>query len=85
MRERRGRSCTSPEAEVRGLVTALFERFPSVELMFDTFPRWLSVETLHGLAWTRHHTTPPLPWGISHAAIAPTLRGWSGWSGVVLT
>jgi O-methyltransferase involved in polyketide biosynthesis len=65
------------EPEVRGLVSALFERFPGVELMFDTIPRWFSRKTLKGFGKTQHYTAPPMPWGINRDEIEPTLRAWS--------
>ncbi|AKV00220.1 Phosphoribosylamine--glycine ligase [Labilithrix luteola] len=66
------------EKDVRRLVVAMFERFPGVELMFDTIPPWFSKKTLEGFAKTEHYTTPPMPWGVSADAIEPLLRGWSG-------
>jgi O-methyltransferase involved in polyketide biosynthesis len=65
------------ENDVRRLVVAMFERFPGVELMFDTIPRWFSKKTLKGFARTKHYTTPPMPWGVSHDDVEPLLRGWS--------
>jgi len=66
-----------PEQEVRRLVTTLFERFPGVELMFDTIPRWFSDKTLRGFYKTKHYQAPPMPWGIDRSAIEPTVRSWS--------
>jgi AraC-like DNA-binding protein len=36
------------EGEVKRLFVAIVERFPGVELMFDTIPPWLSKKTLKG-------------------------------------
>lgn len=36
------------EADVRRLFTAIVDRFPGVELMFDTIPPWFSKKTLKG-------------------------------------
>lgn len=63
--------------DVRRLLSTLFERFPGVEVMFDTVPSWFSKKTLSGFAKTPHYRTPPMPWGIDHDAIEPTLRDWS--------
>lgn len=65
------------EADVRRLLTAVFERFPGVELMFDTIPEWFSRLTLKGLSLTKHYQAPPMPWGVSRARLGPLLRGWS--------
>lgn len=67
------------EAQVRQLVSAILERFPGAELMFDTIPRWFSRKTVspRGLWKTPHYRTPPMPWGIDRNEIVPTLRAWS--------
>jgi O-methyltransferase involved in polyketide biosynthesis len=65
------------EADVRRLIAEICERFPGVELMFDTIPRWFSRKTLKGFAKTRHYTAPRMPWGIDCDEIEPTLRGFS--------
>lgn len=36
------------EADVQRLFTTIVERFPGVELAFDTIPRWFSAKTLRG-------------------------------------
>ncbi|NPC72499.1 MULTISPECIES: class I SAM-dependent methyltransferase [Corallococcus] len=66
-----------PEIEVRRLLTAVIERFPGVELMFDTIPEWFSRATLKGMNVTPHYQTPPMPWGVSRAGLEPLLRSWS--------
>jgi O-methyltransferase involved in polyketide biosynthesis len=65
------------EKDVRRLIVAIFERFASVELMFDAIPKWFSKKTLQGFEMTEHYTTPPMPWGVSHDDIERLLRGWS--------
>jgi O-methyltransferase involved in polyketide biosynthesis len=65
------------EADVRRLLVAIVERFPGVELMFDTIPRWFSDKTLKGFHKTQHYRAPPMPWGIDRREIEPTLRRWS--------
>jgi O-methyltransferase involved in polyketide biosynthesis len=65
------------EHEVRRLFTAIVDRFPGVELMFDTIPRWFSRKTLQGFRKTRYYQAPPMPWGVNFAQIAPLLRAWS--------
>jgi O-methyltransferase involved in polyketide biosynthesis len=65
------------QEDVRRLVVALAERFPGVEMMFDTIPRWFSRKTVKGYSRTRHYKTPPMPWGIGRSEIAPLLRSWT--------
>lgn len=65
------------ERDVCALLGALFERFPGVEVMFDTIPRWFSKKTLRGFYKTPNYRAPPMPWGINRGEIEPTLRGWS--------
>lgn len=65
------------EAAVRTALTAMIDRFPGVELIFDTIPRWFAQKTLKGFGKTRHYTAPPMPWGINRNEIEPTLRAWS--------
>jgi len=45
------------EADVQHLFVAIAERFASVELMFDTIPRWFSKKTLRGFGKTVEVTT----------------------------
>jgi O-methyltransferase involved in polyketide biosynthesis len=72
-------------APVRQLVTAVAERFPGVEMVFDTVPRWFSQLTMAGLNQTPHYRLPPMPWGIDRDEIEPTLRAWhSGITDVAL-
>jgi len=65
------------EAEVKRLLTAILERFPDVELMFDVIPRWLSRKSMAGLQKTRHYRVPKMPWGIGQGELEPLLRSWS--------
>ena len=65
------------EAEVRRLLVAVVDRFPGVELMFDTIPPWFSAKTLRGFDKTAHYRTPPMPWGIRRDDVEPVLRRWS--------
>jgi len=65
------------ESEVRRLFTTILERFPGVDVMFDTIPRWFSNKTLKGLAKTSHYQTPAMPWGVNRDEIDPLLRSWS--------
>lgn len=66
------------EDEVRTLLATLCERFPGVELMFDTIPPWFSRKTLspEGLWKTGHYRAPPMPWGVRRDHIEPLLRQW---------
>ncbi len=63
--------------DVQMLVTAVVERLPGVEIMFDTIPPWFSRKTLHGFAKTANYTAPPMPWGVRRDDIDALLRGWS--------
>jgi O-methyltransferase involved in polyketide biosynthesis len=65
------------EADVRRLFCAVVEKFPGVELMFDTIPPWFSRKTLRGYDRTKHYRTPPMPWGVRRDDIEPLLRRWS--------
>ncbi|MEY6434021.1 class I SAM-dependent methyltransferase [Thioalkalicoccus limnaeus] len=64
------------EADVQRLLTAVIERFPGVEMMFDVIPRWFSRQSVAGLWKTRHYRVPPMPWGVGRNEIDPLLRGW---------
>lgn len=63
--------------DVRRLVAGVLERFPGVELMFDTIPPWFSRKTIQGFAKTASYTAPPMPWGVKRSDIARILRDWS--------
>lgn len=63
--------------DVERLITAVCERFPGVELMFDIIPPWASKKTLEGLKWTDHYTAPPMPWGVKRNRVKEVLRSWS--------
>lgn len=64
-------------AQVQRLFAAMAERFPSVQIMFDTIPPWFSRKTLRGFGKTRHYTAPPMPWGVKRDDIEALLRSWS--------
>ena len=53
------------EAEVRGLLTHIAERFPGAEIFFDTITPFVSRKTRSGLKITKSYTAPLMPWGIS--------------------
>lgn len=63
--------------DVRRLCVAIVERFPGVELMFDTIPPWFSRKTMKGFQPTPAYTTPPMPWGVKRSRIEGLLRQWS--------
>lgn len=67
------------ESDVRQLFVAVTERFPGVEWMFDTIPRWFSKMTRSrkGVGKTKHYRAPLMPWGIGQDEIGPLLRSWS--------
>ncbi|NVB37560.1 class I SAM-dependent methyltransferase [Pseudenhygromyxa sp. WMMC2535] len=67
-------------SEVRGLLRAMAERWPGVEVMFDYIPPWLSRKTTSEKGWwkTPHYQIPPAPWGIKRSELLPTLRAWLG-------
>jgi O-methyltransferase involved in polyketide biosynthesis len=63
-------------ASVRALLSAIAERFPGADLIFDVVPPWFSRLTVMGLRQTPHYHLPAMPWGIGRESIAATLRGW---------
>jgi len=65
------------EEQVRKLLTAIIDRFPGVEVMFDVIPPWFSKKTLKGLAKTKTYIVPPMPWGIQRDDIQRLLPSWS--------
>ena len=66
------------EAEVRRLVTTIFDRFADATLMFDAIPRWFAQKSVSekGIWKTRHYRMPPVPWGVNRPEIARTLKAW---------
>lgn len=64
------------EAQVHALLAAIDARLPGAQLMFDTIPRWFSRKTVAGFYKTPQYRAPPMPWGISHRRIVPTLHRW---------
>ncbi|CAM3560732.1 class I SAM-dependent methyltransferase [Smaragdicoccus niigatensis] len=63
--------------DVERLVTAVIERFPGVELLFDSIPPMFSEMTKKGFRKTKHYQTPVMPWGVTRDSLEPLLRGWS--------
>jgi hypothetical protein len=63
-------------APVRQLFIGMADRFPDMEIVFDTVPRWFSQLTVQGLNQTSSYRLPPMPWGINRDEVEPTLRGW---------
>ncbi len=63
-------------SQVERLFKDLARRFPEAELLFDIVPRRLSESTLRGHAHTQDYVLPPMPWGLDHDEVAPTLRRW---------
>ncbi|MFE6925107.1 class I SAM-dependent methyltransferase [Nocardia sp. NPDC057663] len=63
--------------DVRRLVAAILERFPGVELMFDTIPPWFSRKTMRGFHKTPDYLAPPMPWGVERSKVAALVRSWS--------
>ncbi len=66
------------EKEVRQMLITLFKRFPDLEVMFDTIPRWFSRKTMQGMKKTPHYTTPKMPWGINRNEIREFCLSCSG-------
>lgn len=64
------------ESEVRIVVTAIVQRFPGADLMFDLVPRWFSRKTIRGYSLTNHYTVPPMPWGVDRRNAESLLRTW---------
>ncbi|MFX0573523.1 class I SAM-dependent methyltransferase [Nocardia nepalensis] len=64
------------EQQVHELVTAIFDRFDQVTLMFDAIPPYFARKTLAGHRKNAHYTVPPMPWGIKRDDIEPLLRRW---------
>jgi O-methyltransferase involved in polyketide biosynthesis len=65
------------ESDVQRLFTAVVDRFPGVEVMFDTIPRWFSRKSLRGLRRTADYQAPPMPWGIGRGELDALLHEWS--------
>ncbi len=60
--------------DVARLFSRIVHRFPGVEMVFDTIPRWFSRLTLAGLNQTPLYRLPPMPWGVDRDEIEPALR-----------
>jgi O-methyltransferase involved in polyketide biosynthesis len=65
------------ESDVRTLVTAIVDRLPGAQLMFDAIPPWFSRKTMKGFAMSGNYTAPPMPWGIKLDDLPVLLRSWS--------
>ena len=65
------------EAEVRRLISAIYDQLSDVIFVFDTVPPWFSRKSMKGFAKTANYVLPPLPWGISHGDLEPTLKSWN--------
>ena len=52
------------KVEVHQLISTMVERFPGMELFFDSIPPWFSKKTVKGMNRTPHFRLPPMPWGI---------------------
>jgi O-methyltransferase involved in polyketide biosynthesis len=65
-----------PEPEVERLVSAIFARWPSVTLVFDCIPKWLSLMSTRGFPLSLHYRSPPMPWGLQAHRVETTLKRW---------
>ncbi len=61
---------------VHQLISAIADRFPEAEMVFDVVPRWFSRLTQLGLRQTPDYCLPPMPWGVNRDELEPTLRRW---------
>jgi O-methyltransferase involved in polyketide biosynthesis len=63
--------------EVRRLIAAICERFPTAEMIIDVIPRWFSRMTTspRGLKVTRHYTAPPMPWALDRNELR-SIKTW---------
>lgn len=65
-----------PPEEVRRLVAAVAERFPTVEMVFDVMPHFLVRMTQAGrYRRTPHYAAPAMYWGLNRDELQ-TLRTW---------
>lgn len=66
------------QQQVRGLLTAILERFPHVELVFDVIPPWISLWTTSPLGFwkTPFYKVPPMPWGVVPTEVESLLSQW---------
>lgn len=62
------------EEHVRRLLTHIAGRFPGANIFFDAIPPWMSRRTLRGRKITKLYTVPPMPWGITIAALPSFIR-----------
>ncbi|MGX1778304.1 class I SAM-dependent methyltransferase [Nocardia brasiliensis] len=64
------------EKQVRQLVVAIVDRFPNVELVFDTISPMMSEKSVQGYDLTENCRLPAMPWGIKPNDVEPLLRRW---------
>lgn len=64
------------EEQARHLLVAIIDRFPGVEIVFDTISPAISQKMVKGYKPTENYEFPAAPWGIKWDAIAPLLRRW---------
>lgn len=62
--------------QVRTLLSAIVDRFPGVEFVFDTIPPWFSRKTMNRYGRTEHYDVPPMPWGVTRDELPGLLRSW---------
>lgn len=65
-----------PEDQVRQLLVAIIDRFPGVEIVFDTISPVISQKMVNGYSPTENYRFPAAPWGIKRDDIAPLLQRW---------
>ncbi|MGH3725446.1 MAG: class I SAM-dependent methyltransferase [Mycobacterium sp.] len=64
------------EEQVQQLIVAIIDRFPGVEIVFDTISPVISQKMVKGYSPTENYRFPPAPWGIKRDDIAPLLQRW---------
>lgn len=63
-------------ADVRALITAIAERFPTAHMIFDVMPPLLVRWAQQGrYRKTAHYAAPPMYWGLNRDEL-PTLKTW---------
>ncbi|AMT70908.1 class I SAM-dependent methyltransferase [Mycobacteroides immunogenum] len=64
------------EEQARQLLVAIIDRFPGVEIVFDTISPAISQKMVNGYKPTENYEFPPAPWGIKWSDVAPLLHRW---------
>lgn len=64
------------EEQARQLLVAIIDRFPGVEIVFDTISPAISEKMVKGYRPTENYEFPPAPWGIKWNDIAPLVQRW---------